>query len=182
MTFSFKSISAISVLLLVLFFIYGCKVYSWMILENPEFSQETRPADLSKKMKEKYAISDVIAHPRIVYIDGTQTTQKVFVAFFSKTNTAVVSIKSLELSIDSVKLDYGSQIAKAVTSPWEMYPANDPFYVCSVIAEPIPRPMSEMTQARVSVSMFVVVTDGTGHVTEKQIDAHFLPKKRSYLE
>jgi hypothetical protein len=153
-----------------------------MVLENPEFPDDTRPANLSKQLKEKYAVGDVIVHPRIVYADGAMTTQETFVVFFSKADTSEVSIKSLTLFVGGEELEYGQRMAESKPSPWEMYPVNDPFYVCSISGEPIDRPKVKMLEVRVDVSLVVSVKDESGKVTEKQIDVYFLPKKRSYLE
>lgn len=176
-----KSLFAICLLLASLF-IYGCKAYSWMVLENPEFPDATRPSDIPKEVKEKYSVANVIVHPRIVYTDGSQTTQEVFVAFFSKTNTTTVSIISLDLAVDAERLEYGQRITAQEPSPWEMYPANTPFYVCSASGGPIAQTKGVMIKSHVDVSLVVVAIDEAGQMTRKKIVSRFVSRKRAYLE
>ena len=94
----------------------------------------------------------------------------------------MVSIKTLTVSVNNTKLKYGKQIISELISNWELYPANKPFYVCSISGEPIDRPKEEMVKAQVNVSLEVLVEEESGKVPKKKIDIYFLPKKRSYLE
>jgi hypothetical protein len=151
-------------------------------LENPEYPDAMRPADLSGDLLNKYSVGHVIVHPRIVYTDGAMTTQNLFVVFFSQTNTSEVAVKALTVFVNGKKLEYGEQIIDDPVPSWELYPINGPFYAGSISGEPIACPKVEMTKARVDVSLIVLVKDESGKVTEKKIDAYFVPKKRSYLE
>ena len=173
---------AISLILLVFFIFSGCRLYSWVVLENPEFPDAMLPIDLDANLLKKYSVGDVIVHPRILYTDGTQTTQGVFVMFFSRTNTSVASIKALTLYVNRAELEYGKQIVSDSASGWELYPANNPFYVCSIDGAPIELSKPEIVKGKVNLFLTVLVKKENGKVIEKKIESCFLPKKRSYLE
>jgi hypothetical protein len=160
----------------------SCKVHSWMVLENPEFPDAMLPTQLEPDILNKYSVGEVIVHPRILYVDGAMTAQRLVVVFFSKKDTEEVSIKGLVLSVNGVKLKYGNEIVNASTSSWELYPANKPFYVCGIHGEPIDRQKKELIKARIDVSIEVSVKETGGDVIEKKINANFIPQKRSYLE
>ena len=177
-----KMILTVSLMFFVFVIFTGCRLYSMIVLENPEFPDAMLPTEMDADLLKKYTVGGVIVHPRIHYADSAQTTYKLLAVFFSKTNTPVVSIKTLTLSVSGTKLEYRKQIIGALISDWELYPANKPFYVCSISGEPIDRPKEEMVKSRVNVSLQVSVEEESGRVTEKKIDAYFLPKKRSYLE
>ena len=177
-----KEILTASLMFLVFFIFSGCRLYSMVVLENPEFLDAMLPTDLDADLLNKYTVGGVTVHPRIHYADSAQTTYKLLAVFFSKTNTPVVSIKTLTISVSGTKLKYGKQIISALISDWELYPANKPFYVCSISGESIDRPKEEMVNSRVNVSLKVSVEEESGKVTVKKIEAYFLPKKRSYLE
>ncbi len=177
-----KIIHTVSIMFLLLFLVSGCRYHSWMVLENPEFPDAMLLTELDADLLKKYTVGEVIVQPRFVPADSTQTTYKLFVLFFSKTNTPIVSIKTVALSINGTNLEYGKQFIKGLTSDWELYPVHKPFYVCSISGETIDRPKVELDKARVDISLEVSVKDESGKVTEKKIDAYFVPKKRSYLE
>lgn len=177
-----KMILTVSLMFLVFVIFSGCRLYSMIVLENPEFPDAMLPTEMDADLLKKYTVGGVIVHPRIHYADSAQTTYKLLAVFFSKTNTPVVSIKTLTVSVSGTKLEYGKQIISELISDWELYPANKPFYVCSISGEPINRPKEEMVKARVNVSLEVLVEEKSGKVTKKKIDVCFLPKKRSYLE
>jgi len=160
----------------------GCQRYSMIVFENPEFPDTMLPTKMDADLLKKYTVGGVIIHPRIHYADSTQTTYKLLAIFFSKTNTPVVLIKTLTISINGTKLEYGKQIIGELTSDWDMYSENKPFYVSSISGEPIDRQKEEIVKARVVVSLIVSVEEDNGKITEKKINVYFLPKKRSYLE
>lgn len=43
----------------------GCRVYTIVDLDNPEFPCELKPMDLSEELLEKYSVGDVIVEPQI---------------------------------------------------------------------------------------------------------------------
>ena len=150
-----KIILTVSLMFLMLVLFSGCQLYSMVVLENPEFPDAMPPTELDTDLLKKYTVGEVIVHPHIYPADSTQTTYKLRALFFSKTNTSVVSIKTVTLSVNGTKLEYGKQLINGLTSDWEQYPVNKPFYVCGISGEPIDRPKVEMVKARVDVSLGV---------------------------
>ena len=118
-----KTLSIIFLFIVVI----GCRLYSWKVLENPEFPEAMLPTDLKPDILKKYTVGEVTVHPRIVYTDGNMTKQKLFIVFFSKTNSRTVSIKALSLSVDDVELKYGDHLISKMPSEWRWSPANAPF-------------------------------------------------------
>lgn len=159
----------------------GCQVSSMTVLENPEFPDAMIPVNMNPRLLEKYAVGQVIVHPRIHYADSTQTKYKLLAVFFSRTNTAIVSIKSITIRVNGEKVEYGKQLLSESISDWKLYPANKPFYACSISGDPIDRSKEAMLKKRVDVLLEILVEEES-EITTKKIAAYFLPKKRSYLE
>jgi hypothetical protein len=157
-------------------------VYSWTVLENPEFPDATLPKDMKRAIMDKYTVGDVIVHPRIAYADGAMTTQRLVMVFFSNTNTATVTVKALTLTVNEVILEYGDRFIDASVSDWKSYQVNKPFYVCGIHGDPIDHPKAELIKNKVKLSLTISVKDKSGKAAEKTIEADFLPKKRSYME
>ena len=105
-----KIILTVSLMFFMFVIFSGCRLYSMIVLENPEFPDAMLPTDIDADLLKKYTVEGVIVHPRIHYADSAQTTYKLLAVFFSKTNTPVVSIKTLTISVNNTKLEYGKQI------------------------------------------------------------------------
>ena len=161
----------------------GCRIYSMGVMENPEFKKGMTPTDLDEKLLEKYTIGKVTVQPRITYADPAQTKFKLLIVFFSKTTSSVVSINTVTLSINGQRFDYGEQIVnKKSISNWELYPANEPFYVCSVRGKPIDLLKDKIIQSRIDVSLNVSIEEEGEKVITKKIDSYFIGEKKSFLE
>ncbi|MFC1510046.1 hypothetical protein ACFL49_00080 [Candidatus Omnitrophota bacterium] len=160
----------------------GCQVYSMVVLENPEFPDSLLPTKLSDNLQNKYSLGEVTVHPRINYADSDQKTFKLFIVFFSKTNSPVVSIKALTVSVNGKKLEYGKEIIGKSGSAWKLYPANKPFYASHISGAAINLSKKEMVESKVNLSLNVSVKKDNGKVVEKKIEAYFLSKKKSYIE
>lgn len=160
----------------------GCRIYSMGVMENPEFKKDMIPNDLDEKLLEKYTIGKVTVQPRITYADPAQTKFQLLIVFFSKTTSSVVSINTVTLSINGEKFDYGEQIVNKSLSNWELYPANKPFYVCSVRGKPIDFLKNKIIQSRIDVSLNVSVEGENDKAMTKKIDSYFIGGKRFFLE
>ena len=93
----------------------------------------------------------------------------------------MVSIKTVTLSVNGVKVEYGKEMLNVWASDWDLYQINESFYVTSIEGEPIDRPKEVMVKARVDVSFEVLIKEESGKIIEKKIDAYFLPKKRAFF-
>lgn len=170
-------------LLVVCFSVLGCRIYSWMILENPEFPKTLVPSEFTGDLLDKYSVSGVIVEPRFWHVDGNQTNYQLVVMFHSEETNLNVRVESASVMLDDESLSDGAVLINQQPTPWKLYESNDPFYTSRVKGAPIERPKAELVKSvQVDVSLTVAVTDEDGSVTRKQIDCHFLPKKRSYLE
>jgi len=174
-------------LYIILFFILlfsGCRLYSWIVFENPEFPDNYLPTDLSPKLLEKYTVADVVVHPRIQSTDGTQTNQGIFVVFFSKTDTSVATIKALKLFVNGAELEYGEKIIGVSASAWKQIPENKPYYSCIIVGDPIKFEWkkTEIAKCKVDLHLTILVKDIAGNNVTKMIQCSFIPKKRSYFE
>jgi len=161
---------------------YGCDVYSIVDLENPDFGDKVSPLKFSREALEKYSVGDVVVRPRLIFFDPEQTKYYLHVSFYSKSISTDVSVKSVELKVNSQEIEYGNEMIGAPASDWASGQLIEPFYSCDIVGSPIDRPLSEMVDSYVDVSLLVATRREDGSVSEKVISARFLPKKRSYIE
>lgn len=163
--------------------LWGCRHHSTIDLDNPEFPRyKVRPGDLSGKLLEKYSVGNVIVEPRIWFshqtVKNPEKTYHFGVLFFSRTNTSSAVVSSVSVLLNGKELSYGSELIRHPATDWKLSPKDPTFYICSVEGKPIDRPETSLLKARVEVSLVVEVENRGGEVTEKQIDAYFVPKKR----
>jgi hypothetical protein len=177
-----KCVVVTFVSLLLLIVLNGCRVYSWMVLENPEFKNDMLPTELEATVLEKYQVGDVTVKPCIEWADGAQKKLKLLIMFYSTTKTSVVSVSSVSLSVDGAELDYGRQISNESMIDWEMYPANNPFYVSGISGEAFDYSKDEIKNVQINLVLDVSVEGERGIITDKKIKAYFIPKKQSYIE
>ena len=161
----------------------GCRIYSWMILENPEFPEALTLSDVTGELLEKYSVNGVIVEPGFWHVDGNQTNYQLVIMFHCESTNLEVRVESASVILDGETLSDGSALVAQQLAPWKLYENNDPFYNSLVKGAPIARSKAELVKSvRVDVSLTVAVTDEHGEITRKQIDSYFVPKKRSYME
>jgi len=170
------TITIISILI-ALTTVSSCRIYSWFVLENPEFPDRMLPTELEPDILDKYTVGNVIVQPRVIYNDGAMKTQKVFILFFSKEIKSKVSIKTFSLSCDGVEMQKSKNTDSYTISDWEYYKGNAPFYVCFISSDSF-----ETLKDAAHLFLIVTVTENSGNIIEKKIDTDFELRKRAYLE
>ncbi|MBI5138068.1 MAG: hypothetical protein HZA24_12135 [Nitrospirae bacterium] len=168
-------------LLLAALLLTGCKVYSTIDIANTEIPERMSIGDFPPDLTAKYTVDDIIVRPLFTFSDGYQTEYKLLVGFYSKTHPVDVSITAVTLKINGQAVEYGREMIGAPTSEWHTGPTIQPYFACGISGEPISRPLSEMTQSTVDLSLTVAVKKADGAVVEKEITAHFAPTKRSHF-
>ncbi|MBI5138055.1 MAG: hypothetical protein HZA24_12070 [Nitrospirae bacterium] len=156
-------------------------VYSIIDIANTDIPENTLPRDFLPRMKANYGVGDVIVVPRFAFPSGNQTEYKLHIAFYSENPSADTSIKSVALKINGQDFAYGKKMIGAPASEWWTNPTLAPYFVCGISGEPISKPFPEMIKASVDLALTVVIRNADGTVTEKEITAHFEPRKRSYF-
>ena len=171
------------ILLTIVLVLFGCQVYSWMILENPEFPDALSPLGLNEGLLSKYSVGDVIVKPSFWHVDGNQTNYQLVVMFFCKVTNNMITIESALVTSDNKILSNGLSLTGKQVNNWALYKGNKPFYTSFIKDIPIASSKSELVKSKqIDVSLMVVVDTKNNKVFRKHITAHFIPRKRSYIE
>jgi hypothetical protein len=178
--------------ILALVTLCACRQISPFVeLENPEFPLGRYPFSLSKKLRDKYSVGNIVINPRMMRhgsIGKAPSSEGYGLTVFlhaPESNTVSCAIQKIKLAVNGKAYVYGEDLLHTPHSEWRLngWQFRDSFYTCAISSENwLTPPGVDMTQARVDVSLLISVKDGNGDETEKQLDVFFLPNKRFFIE
>ncbi len=159
--------------------ISSCRIYSYVVFVNPDFSN----VESTNLQTKKYLINGVSVEPRIIFSDGTQKYYELFFLLLSKNGKEKMRVLSYCVSMEGQVLSEERQF-NVFSDPWEYFEENDGFFSSAVQGKKIDKIDSDTIKkdSRIDVTFVIQVIGEDDKVKEKEISTYFIAKKKYFFE